>query len=41
MAVTSQYSFRLIRNYTTPPDLQDAFAHAKSRISVIAGATTS
>jgi pimeloyl-ACP methyl ester carboxylesterase len=38
MAVTSQYSFRLMGNYTAPPDWQGAFAHAKGRISVIAGA---
>jgi pimeloyl-ACP methyl ester carboxylesterase len=38
MFVTSQYSFRLMGNYTAPPDWQDAFAHAKGRISVIAGA---
>ena len=36
--VTSQYSFRLMGNYTAPPDWQDAFAHAKGRITVIAGA---
>jgi pimeloyl-ACP methyl ester carboxylesterase len=36
--VTSQYSFRLMGNYTAPPDWQGAFAHAKGRISVIAGA---
>jgi alpha-beta hydrolase superfamily lysophospholipase len=38
MSVTSQYSFRLMGNYTAPPDWQDAFAHAKGRITVIAGA---
>jgi pimeloyl-ACP methyl ester carboxylesterase len=38
MFVTSQYSFRLMGNYTAPPDWQDAFAHAKGRITVIAGA---
>ena len=38
MAVTSQYSFRLMGNYTAPPDWQVAFAHAKGRITVIAGA---
>jgi pimeloyl-ACP methyl ester carboxylesterase len=38
MFVTSQYSFRLMGNYTAPPDWQDAFAHAKGRIVVIAGA---
>jgi alpha-beta hydrolase superfamily lysophospholipase len=38
MFVTSQYSFRLLQNYTAPPDWQDAFARAKGRITVIAGA---
>jgi pimeloyl-ACP methyl ester carboxylesterase len=38
MFVTSQYSFRLMGNYTAPPDWQDAFARAKGRITVIAGA---
>jgi pimeloyl-ACP methyl ester carboxylesterase len=38
MFVTSQYSFRLMGNYTAPPEWQDAFARAKGRISVIAGA---
>jgi pimeloyl-ACP methyl ester carboxylesterase len=38
MFVTSQYSFRLMGNYTAPPNWQDAFAHAKGRIIVIAGA---
>src|SRR5258707_6825213 len=38
MFVTSQYSFRLMGNYTAPPDWQDAFARAKGRISVVAGA---
>jgi pimeloyl-ACP methyl ester carboxylesterase len=38
MFVTSQYSFRLMGNYTAPPDWQDAFAHAKGRVTVIAGA---
>src|SRR3984957_9914193 len=38
ISVTSQYSFRLMGNYTAPPDWQDAFARAKGRISVIAGA---
>jgi alpha-beta hydrolase superfamily lysophospholipase len=37
-AVTSQYSFRLMRNYTAPPDWQDAFLRAKGRIAVVAGA---
>jgi pimeloyl-ACP methyl ester carboxylesterase len=38
LAVTSQYSFRLMGNYTAPPDWQGAFAHANGRIVVIAGA---
>jgi pimeloyl-ACP methyl ester carboxylesterase len=38
MFVTSQYSFRLMGNYTAPPDWQGAFARAKGRITVIAGA---
>ena len=38
MFVTSQYSFRLMQNYTAPLDWQGAFAHAKGRITVIAGA---
>jgi pimeloyl-ACP methyl ester carboxylesterase len=38
MSVTSQYSFRLLRNYTAPPDWQEAFERAKGRVSVIAGA---
>jgi alpha-beta hydrolase superfamily lysophospholipase len=38
MFVTSQYSFRLLQNYTAPPDWRGAFAHAKDRITVIAGA---
>ena len=38
MFVTSQYSFRLMGNYTAPPEWQDAFARAKGRIIVIAGA---
>jgi alpha-beta hydrolase superfamily lysophospholipase len=38
MFVTSQYSFRLMQNYTAPPDWKAAFAHAKGRITVIAGA---
>jgi alpha-beta hydrolase superfamily lysophospholipase len=38
MAVTNQYSFRLMGNYTAPSEWQDAFAHAKGRIIVIAGA---
>ncbi len=38
MAVTSQYSFRLLQNYTAPPDWRDAFARAKGRIAVVGGA---
>ena len=38
MFVTSQYSFRLLQNYTAPPDWKQAFGRAKGRISVIAGA---
>jgi alpha-beta hydrolase superfamily lysophospholipase len=38
MFVTSQYSFRLLQNYTAPTDWQGAFARAKGRITVIAGA---
>jgi pimeloyl-ACP methyl ester carboxylesterase len=38
MFVTSQYSFRLMQNYTAPLDWQGAFERAKGRVSVIAGA---
>ncbi len=38
MNVTSQYSFRLLRNYTAPPDWKGAFARAKGRVAVVAGA---
>jgi pimeloyl-ACP methyl ester carboxylesterase len=38
MLVTSQYSFRLLQNYTAPTDWQGAFARAKGRITVITGA---
>jgi pimeloyl-ACP methyl ester carboxylesterase len=38
MFVTSQYSFRLMFNYTAPPDWRGAFERAKGRVSVIAGA---
>jgi len=38
MAVTSQYTFRLMRNYTAPPDWKDAFLRAKGRIAVVVGA---
>jgi alpha-beta hydrolase superfamily lysophospholipase len=38
MGVTSQYSFRLLQNYTAPPDWKGAFLRAKGRVAVIAGA---
>jgi alpha-beta hydrolase superfamily lysophospholipase len=38
MFVTSQYSFRLMQNYTAPADWKGAFERAKGRVSVIAGA---
>ena len=38
MFVTSQYSFRLMGNYTAPLDWRGAFARVKGRITVIAGA---
>jgi alpha-beta hydrolase superfamily lysophospholipase len=38
MFVTSQYSYRLLQNYTAPPDWRQSFGRAKGRISVIAGA---
>ncbi len=38
MLVTSQYSFRLMQNYTAPPDWKGAFELARGHISVIAGA---
>jgi alpha-beta hydrolase superfamily lysophospholipase len=38
MFVTSQYSFRLMQNYAAPLDWKAAFARAKGRIAVIAGA---
>jgi alpha-beta hydrolase superfamily lysophospholipase len=38
MFVTSQYSFRLMQNYTAPLDWRGAFASAKGRVTVIAGA---
>jgi alpha-beta hydrolase superfamily lysophospholipase len=38
MFVTSRYSFRLLQNYTAPPDWKGAFERSKGRISVIAGA---
>jgi len=38
MFVTSQYTFRLLQNYTAPPDWRQAFERAQGRISVIAGA---
>jgi len=38
MFVTSRYSFRLMGNYTAPPDWKAAFARAKGRITVVGGA---
>jgi len=38
MFVASQYTFRLLQNYTAPPDWRGAFMRAKGRVSVIAGA---
>jgi len=38
MFVTSQYSFRLMQNYTAPPDWKGAFLRAKGRVAVVAGA---
>jgi pimeloyl-ACP methyl ester carboxylesterase len=38
MAVTSRYTFRLLQNYTAPPDWKGAFQRSKGRIEVIAGA---
>jgi pimeloyl-ACP methyl ester carboxylesterase len=38
MSVTSRYSFRLLQNYTAPPDWKGAFDRAKGRIAVVAGA---
>jgi alpha-beta hydrolase superfamily lysophospholipase len=38
MFVTSAYSFRLLQNYTAPPDWKGAFERSKGRIAVIAGA---
>jgi pimeloyl-ACP methyl ester carboxylesterase len=38
MFVTSQYSFRLMQNYTAPTDWTGAFERAKGRIAVVAGA---
>jgi pimeloyl-ACP methyl ester carboxylesterase len=38
MNVTSQYSFRLLQNYTAPLDWKGAFLRAKGRIAVVAGA---
>jgi alpha-beta hydrolase superfamily lysophospholipase len=37
MFVTSRYTFRLLRNYTAPPDWQGAFDRSRGRVSVIAG----
>ena len=38
MFVTCQYSFRVMQSCTAPLDWKAAFARAKGRISVIAGA---
>jgi len=38
MFATSQYSFRLLQNYTAPSDWRGAFERSKGRIAVIAGA---
>jgi alpha-beta hydrolase superfamily lysophospholipase len=38
MFVTSQYSFRLMQNYTAPLDWTGAFERARGHVSVIAGA---
>ncbi len=38
MAVTRRYSFRLLQNYTAPPDWKRAFEQARGRIAVVAGA---
>jgi pimeloyl-ACP methyl ester carboxylesterase len=38
MNVTSQYSFRLLQDYTAPLDWKGAFLHAKGRIAIVAGA---
>ena len=38
MFVTSQYSFRLLQNYTAPPDWKGAFERARGRVAVVAGA---
>jgi pimeloyl-ACP methyl ester carboxylesterase len=38
MSVTNEYTFRLWRNYTAPPDWRGAFQRAKGRIAVVAGA---
>ncbi len=38
MSVTNKYSFRLLQNYTAPPDWKGAFERARGRIAVIAGA---
>jgi pimeloyl-ACP methyl ester carboxylesterase len=37
MFVTSQYSFRLLQNYTAPPDWKSAFRRARGRVAVVAG----
>jgi alpha-beta hydrolase superfamily lysophospholipase len=38
MNVTSQYSLRLMRNYTAPPDWKSGFGRARGRVAVVAGA---
>jgi pimeloyl-ACP methyl ester carboxylesterase len=38
IGVTSQYTFRLMQNYTAPLDWKGAFLRAKGRIAVVAGA---
>lgn len=38
MGVTSQYSFRLLQNYTAPSDWTGAFLRARGRIAAVAGA---
>jgi pimeloyl-ACP methyl ester carboxylesterase len=37
MFVTSQYSFRLMRDYTATPDWKGAFGRARGRIAVVGG----
>ncbi len=38
MFVTSQYTFRLMQNYTAPPDWKGALERSAPRVAVIAGA---